>query len=149
MQIQPTTREDIETLAAQLGDRQRRDLLATRELDPAIHEEQMSTCFAAGEPIAIAGVLQFTDPGFLVAFAFLGKRALEHRLTLTRWGKACVRTTIERFDPRRIEITTRSDLRSHGEWAEVLGFEFEGVMAAWGEDGSDHDRYALVRQPRT
>lgn len=145
VEVRPTTEWDIDGLANEVSEDQRKLLESIRGWDPHIWREQMSTCVVRDEPVAIAGVLPYVDAESLILFCFVGKKAKRHKLTLTRWAKACMETTIERFRPRRIEVTTRSDTPVNGHWAEVLGFTHEGTMRKWGVDGADYERWAWVR----
>lgn len=46
---------------------------------------------------------------------------------------------------RRIEAMVRAGCKAEVQWVELLGFEREGLLRAWGPKGEDHLVYALVR----
>lgn len=46
---------------------------------------------------------------------------------------------------RRIEATVEAGFAPGCRWLELLGFEFEGHMRGYGDNGETHERYALVR----
>ena len=53
---------------------------------------------------------------------------------------------IESLDCRRLEMTIREGFTAGIKWARILGFEPEGLMRAYGEDGGDFILYARIRQ---
>jgi len=142
--IEPTLTADVETLASTFSP-ERADLLRyILQLGEDGMREQCSTLRVNGEIVAIAGVVPMTDPGYLVAFAFVTEKARDRRLALTRWAKECMEVVEARFSPRRLEITVAKREPSHLEWAEVLGFAWEGSMRHYGQDRSTHERMARV-----
>lgn len=62
-----------------------------------------------------------------------------HGLTKT------VRGFLDAIPHRRLETSVRSDFPPGHRWARLLGFECEGVMRAFGEEGENHHLYARIR----
>ena len=48
---------------------------------------------------------------------------------------------------RRIEAEALTGWDPGARWLHLLGFRPEGIMPAYGHDGADYDRWALVRAP--
>jgi RimJ/RimL family protein N-acetyltransferase len=58
----------------------------------------------------------------------------------------CAKRLIEIPQVQRIEASSEVSFKPGCRWLELLGFEAEGVMKAYGIDGADHMRYARVRE---
>lgn len=101
------------------------------------------TVRARGRVIAIGGVLDRGE-GRGEAWALLSPAAGPHLGRLTRM----VRRAFEVTPFRRIEAVTASDFPAAARWARLLGFDNEGRMKGWREDGGDAERWAIVRPCR-
>lgn len=95
-----------------------------------------------GRIIACAGVA-FQGFGMGVLWAFVSQSAGPYFVQLDR----CVRRLLTLTDLKRIEATTEASFAQGCRWLELLGFENEGRMRAYGPDGQDHYRYARVTWP--
>jgi hypothetical protein len=66
---------------------------------------------------------------------------LRHWRAATRWWRAWAPS----LPYRRIEATVLADFEDGCRWVEFCGFEREGLMRAFGEDGADYWLYSRVR----
>lgn len=78
------------------------------------------------------------------AWALLDQEAGAAMLAATR----VVRRYFETAPFRRIEAVTASDFKPAGRWARLLGFEREGRMRAFCDNGGDAERWAFIREER-
>jgi hypothetical protein len=95
-----------------------------------------------GRIIASAGVA-FQGFGMGVLWAFVAKDAGRHFVKLDR----CVRRLLSITSLKRIEATTEVSFHQGCRWLELLGFENEGRMRAYGPNGEDHYRFARISWP--
>lgn len=98
---------------------------------------------ADGQVLMIAGLLRVAQ-GFAVAWAFMDKASGKHMRWLTRMVRRFLDSAMQRH--RRIEMTARCDFEPAMRWAELLGFDSEGVMQAAAQDGSDMMRFARINR---
>lgn len=96
-----------------------------------------------GKILACAGVA-FQGFGMGVLWAFVSKDAGRYFVKLDR----CVRRLIQITDLKRIEATTEVSFHQGCRWLELLGFENEGRMRAYGPNGEDHYRFARITWPQ-
>lgn len=97
------------------------------------------TATVAGVPIACIGLIKYWE-GRKYVWAFLAPDFCKHALSVTRairrWlkyhGTGRLETAIRCVDPRAVK------------WAEGFGFEREGLMRRWTEDGQDCFLYARL-----
>lgn len=90
--------------------------------------------------IGCAGLLEM-HPQRAMAWAMFSNDALRQFKTIHR----IVSNAIEAAPWRRIEMTVDAQHRAAIAWAERLGFECEGLMAAYTPDGRDCFLYARVK----
>lgn len=102
--------------------------------------------FMEGETVlAIIGGFAFV-PGVIHFWAFISKHVRKFPI---EFHKRCmdVLDWYEREEkPRRIQWEVRADYPMGQRWAESLGLVKEGLMQAWGSDGSDHYLYARINK---
>lgn len=95
-----------------------------------------------GEAIVLCGgIIPSAHVGIL--WAVLAADAGRHMLWLHRATQRFL--TLQRW--QRIEATVEEGFPAGCRWLELLGFEFEGRMRAFGVDGETHLRYARVTWP--
>lgn len=95
-----------------------------------------------GRVIACAGMTHFT-PGRAMGWALISKHATKRDFVgITH----ATRAFLDRQKVRRIETTVRADFTAGHYWAKKLGFDHEGTMRKFGEDGMDYDIYARVKK---
>ena len=97
------------------------------------------TVFDSGRVILCGGIV-IQAPGRGECWALMSAEAGRHLLWLTR--------AIERFTTmqewQRLEASVEKGFRDGCRWVELLGFEFEGEMKAYGLNGETHLRYARI-----
>lgn len=94
-----------------------------------------------GENVIMCGGIVPMGPNTGVLWAVLSANAGRHMLWLHR-------ATLRFLDVeprRRIEATVEEGFPAGCRWLELLGFEFEGRMRGYGDNGETHLRYARVR----
>lgn len=101
------------------------------------------TGISRGEVIACAGVAP-SGLGSATLWGFISAGAKPYFVRLHRSAERMLR--LRPF--RRIEASSEVDFEPGCRWLELLGFEAEGVMRAYGPDGKDHMRYAWLSRSR-
>jgi hypothetical protein len=93
-----------------------------------------------GVVLAMGGVMPFWQGrvfGWMLMGDNLGRRmAVVHRY---------VSRFLDEQDADRIETVVLDGFDAGHRWAQMLGFEWEGLMKKWGADGCDYHLYARVR----
>ena len=79
---------------------------------------------------------------FGVLWAVLSEDAGRYMMRLHRGTQRF----IEIGNWRRLEASVEQDFPAGCRWLELLGFTREGPLACYGDDGSDHWRYAKVQR---
>lgn len=97
--------------------------------------------YAADRPIGALGALPHW-PGRASCWALLADGIGSLMVPLTR----AVTAWLETAPHRRLECTCAADDARGHRWANLLGFEREGLMRAYGADGRDYVLYARVRR---
>lgn len=94
-----------------------------------------------GEQILLCGGLFPEKPKVGILWAVLSASAGAHMLAIHR-----ITLRFLDIEPlRRIEATTEDGHTAGCRWLEMLGFQFEGRMRAYGPGGETHLRYSRVR----
>lgn len=75
------------------------------------------------------------------AWALVSKDAGKHLLQATK----AVKLYLDDKYYRRIETAVMINFGAGHRWVKMLGFEREGTMKKWGDDGNDYDMYARVK----
>jgi hypothetical protein len=101
-----------------------------------------ATAEVDGKILACAGVA-FQGFGMGVLWAFVSQDAGPYFVKLDR----CVRRLLQITHLKRIEATTEVSFHQGCRWLQLLGFENEGRMCAYGPNGEDHYRFARVTWP--
>lgn len=76
-----------------------------------------------------------------IAWGLISAKAGRHFLSIHK----AVLATMELHRFRRIETSVTCNFENGRRWAEMLGFEREGIMKSFTPDGRDCDLYAKVR----
>lgn len=98
------------------------------------------SAWAGGRCLGAAGLLDVW-PGRALAWTLLSKYAPPHMRAITRHVRFCVNA----YPARRVEmVVLRSFVQGH-RWATMLGFEYEGHMRAYFQDGTDASLYARIK----
>lgn len=98
------------------------------------------TIFDGDTPVVIAGLFE-KWPGAAVAWAYVSEAAGRHMVAITR----IVQRFLELKAPRRVEATVDAEFDAGHRWAELLGFEREGLLRANRPDGGDQVIYSRIR----
>lgn len=98
------------------------------------------TVLVDGQPIICAGLLNVGD-GRAHAWALFAQHSGRYFVKLIRY----IGRYLDTVSFRRIEATVDVRFFAAIRLANILGFEREGVMKAYGRDGGDHYLYARVK----
>lgn len=95
-----------------------------------------------GHVLMCAGVIEIEgSSGRAEAWALLSRDSGCAMVAITR----AVRRYMFAAPFRRIEAVVAANFAPGSRWAKMLGFRFEGLMAAYLDDGSDAERWARVK----
>lgn len=98
------------------------------------------TLIASGNVAGCGGMINLSPTrGHL--WALVDKNAGKSLLGATR----LVREFLEKQSKMRIEIAVKTSFQAGHRWAAMLGFEREGTLRKWGDDGNDYDSYARIK----
>lgn len=89
--------------------------------------------------VLVGGITEFA-PSYGLLWAVLSQEAGRHLLFLHR----ATRRFIDLQPWRRLEASVEVGFPAGCRWLELLGFEYEGPLKAYGSDGEDHMRYARI-----
>lgn len=64
------------------------------------------------------------------------------------WATRAAQKLLSEAPFRRVEITADVDFQQANKWAEMLGFQREGVMSQAGPNGEDFALYARIQCPQ-
>lgn len=94
-----------------------------------------------GDKIVLCGGIIPTTSNMGLLWAVLAADAGQHMV----WLHRATRRFLDIESRRRIEATVQEGFPAGCRWLELLGFEYEGPMRGYGDDGETHLRYARVR----
>ena len=93
-----------------------------------------------GDRILICGGIAKLSAVNGICWALMAQDSGRHMMSLHR----AVKRFIDIHPWKRLEATVQKGFPAGCRWVELLGFEFEGEMRAYGPDGSTHLRYGRV-----
>jgi len=93
--------------------------------------------------IGAAGVIRFC-PGVGEAWALNSVHVLRYPKAFYRAVKEGLDESIERLKLHRVQAVVAANHPRAHRWIKALGFEFEGVMRAYGYNGDDYAIYGRV-----
>ena len=96
-----------------------------------------------GRPIACGGIVH-VGGGIGVVWVQVTDEARGYGLKLCRFARTAVRIVFEDMKFHRIQATVRADRPEYMRWAELMGFECEGLMKKAAPDKTDLFLYARV-----
>lgn len=94
-------------------------------------------------PIAVLGFMA-RHPGVGSVFAFGTDEFPRVALTLTRYALRVMRPALIASGFHRVQCESRIDHHDAHAWLERLGFKREGILKAFGSDGSDYIQFGAV-----
>ena len=95
-----------------------------------------------GDHVLMCGGAMPMSERYAVLWAVLAEDAGRHMVRIDRG----VRRFLDIGNWRRLEASVEQNFAAGCRWLELLGFTEEGPLAAYGDDGADHWRYARVRR---
>lgn len=101
------------------------------------------TLMAKGRVIACGGVVLIHAKAG-EAWVITTDEVEKYPLLFHKTIKRGLTVIMEEFKLRRVQALVSRDWPRAGRWIERLGFSNEGLMAAFGPDGTDYIRYAKV-----
>lgn len=96
-----------------------------------------------GNPIACGGIMH-VGGGVGVVWVQATDKVRGHGLKLCRFAKQAVQIVFEEMKFHRIQATVRADRPEYRRWAEMMGFECEGLMRKATPNQQDVYLYARV-----
>jgi len=104
------------------------------------------TIFLGSKPVMVAGILQMWS-GVGTAFIALDKEWVpQNAKWVVRTVRDLLREAFEHYGFHRIQADVRKDEPKALKFARACGFQSEGDMKAYGMDGSDYERFAIVKE---
>lgn len=95
------------------------------------------------DPVAIVGLTpEHEASGYM--WSLIGKEAADRPKALHKQAVSLLDWVQDSLGFERISVNTPVDCRGW-RWLELLGFEREGVMIKYGQDGKDYYLYARVK----
>ena len=84
----------------------------------------------------------FLNGKTLKLWALISEEATKWPLSLHRFAKILLKYAFKTFHIHRAQMSVRCDFATGWRWAKVLGFECEGIMKRYGQDGSNYWMFA-------
>lgn len=144
VELRPYRAADLAGLTLQPSQAAWRDL-AGEATALALESAGPAWSLVAGDQTLACGGVVDRGAGRGEAWMLLGADAGRRMLRLTR----IVRAWLEIAPYRRIEAASACAFPPGGRWLALLGFENEGPMTAYCQDGGAAIRWALIRQEET
>lgn len=130
--------EDFDTIrpinAGMLGD--------MKELKGLIVPEHTRTGFHNDQPVIVAGAVPLW-PGVGQGFVLIDEQMPPSREIMEAMQSG-LHEVAKNGPFHRIQADVRSEFEKGKKFLRMLGFIYEGPLAAYGSDGSDHERFAFV-----
>jgi hypothetical protein len=107
---------------------------------------KIEDCFTLVKCDEVVGIFGFCEmhKGRVMVFSFISGKASKHMFSLVKKLRKLIEDGVEKTNTDRLEMEVLSGFK-HGErFAEMLGFECEGVMRKYYK-GKDYKLYARVR----
>lgn len=154
--IAPGTIRDVTYVAANLRDEDRREILATVDLDCASRAGWLSWavsgpdwCWTAqidGQPVVAFGIGEGSpfQPQIRTAWAFGTERLRRVVPAITRFAKEEWPKRLIPIGVRRVEIRSIADHDVAHRWLEAIGARRECVMRSYGVHGEDFALWAFL-----
>ena len=98
------------------------------------------TLIADGKVVGCGGLAKLTERRAQV-WALVHKDAGKHLFGATR----LVKDFLDAQNFIRMETPVKTSFQAAHRWALMLGFEREGTLKKWGDDGEDYDSYARIK----
>jgi len=95
------------------------------------------TAFMYNRPIAVFGVVHIWN-GVGEMWSLFDNAAREYRATMLRGGRTFTDIAMRYLHLHRLQITVRCEDMRAVRWARAIGFTIDGMMIAYGPDGSDY-----------
>lgn len=109
---------------------------------PGVHIE---TILFGRIPVAIMGLNHMRD-GVAEVWTVISERAKEHPMSFHRAVLGRLHAYEKKMKLVRMSMTVREDFEEGIRWAELLGFEREGLMKRFGPNGQNHFLYARTNE---
>lgn len=90
-----------------------------------------------GSPVVLI-TLSSPWPGNYAVHALVDEQIEDCALSVTRATRHLLQHLSKLNKARRVSVTVRADSEKALRWAQALGFEFEGMLHAYGADGSNY-----------
>lgn len=85
-------------------------------------------------------------PGFMEGWALVDQEVERYSYYYAKRAKFLIHWFFDSHNLRRMQLFTRADQPWAQRWAYYLGFELEGRLRKYGEDGQDYFLFARVRE---
>lgn len=114
--------------------------------DPSyLHAYSRALVVVGVGPVALAGInMQWEHVAY--GWALISVEAFNYRISLGKFAKACIEEAHEAASLHRLEVWVEHGRRAAVEWAEVLGFEVEGIRRQHGRNREDRVMMSRIWQ---
>lgn len=102
------------------------------------------TIFCEGRPIAILGMNPI-HRGVFQAWAIISSEVQKHPVSFHKLALTIFERWKTQSGAHRVQMTVQADFEAARRWALALGFNYEGKLRSYGEDGSDFYIYGWVK----
>ncbi len=156
MKLAKLNRDDLDYVAANMRQRDKDEIYATRWSEDA--ESLTESIMLGGEfgwvagtddgvPVAAFGAIPTWD-GVWEVWMFATDRWDEVAIGSTKFIKRVVIPSLEKSGAHRLQCRSLDKHTKAHLWLEYLGFQMESKMVNFGSKGESFLMYCLIRQPR-
>lgn len=110
----------------------------------ASHNNIVGYTLEQGNEILAVGGVHIMWFGVGEAWLLVSPKALEKPVALARYSKQLLNAIVGKTDIRRIQASVHCDDERAFQFANWLGFDYEGKMRKYGVEGDDYYRLARV-----
>lgn len=105
------------------------------------------TAVADGRVLVVGGVVPYTmHTGY--GWTFVSKYAEQYGISVFRVVKQQLEAMMRHLKLHRVETANLLDAERHRRWCRLLGFEEEGVLRKYDEEGRDYIRMAKIMEKK-
>lgn len=119
------------------------EAITKKDIEFGVGHGTAYSLFVDKKIISIAGVVSMREgigESWSAPTPAIMKNAIFY-FRIVKWG---VYDAIDKLNLRRVQTVCRSDDPISYEWQQRLGFDFEGIMKSYNDDGTDAIRMALI-----
>lgn len=111
--------------------------------NPLADEGICFTAVADGRVLVVGGILM-VSMHTAYGWTIIGRHAFKHGRAVFYAVKQQLESIMRDFELHRVETSNLADAKDHHRWSKLLGFEEEGPLWQYDDQGRDYIRFAKL-----